>query len=127
MEIKSQSAISSSKPKNSDLSIEDRVKAKFGGFKKSGPKIDENAEASAQLSDKSLRKAKEAKNNKQPEVTNEEDIKGKVDVHPKSPLLGDFTNDPNSDVTREKLKGLVVSGSFSFNDKERETLKNILK
>lgn len=36
-------------------------------------------------------------------------------------------NDPNSDVTREKLKGLLKSGGFKFNDKERKALAQILK
>ena len=36
-------------------------------------------------------------------------------------------NNPNSDVTREKLKGLLKSGGFDFNDKERKALAQILK
>lgn len=50
-----------------------------------------------------------------------------------SPNTDDYTiqsdianNDPNSDVTREKLKGILSAGGFSFNPKERDVLSKIL-
>ncbi len=41
--------------------------------------------------------------------------------------LGDFTNDPDSPVIREKLKGALKSGAISFSEKERAALAEILK
>lgn len=36
------------------------------------------------------------------------------------------TNDPNSAETKEKLKGILSSGAFGFNPKEKEVLSKIL-
>lgn len=36
-------------------------------------------------------------------------------------------NDPNSEITREKLKTILKVGGFDFNDKERSALAQILK
>ncbi len=36
-------------------------------------------------------------------------------------------NDPNSEETQQKLREILKSGAFHFNDKERKTLSNILK
>lgn len=36
-------------------------------------------------------------------------------------------NNPNSAVTQEKLKSLLSSGGFGWNDREREVLSKILK
>ena len=36
-------------------------------------------------------------------------------------------NDPNSELTKEKLRGLLKAGGFDFNDKERKALSQILK
>lgn len=36
-------------------------------------------------------------------------------------------NNPNSEETREKLKALLKTGAFHFNDKERGALSEILK
>ena len=36
------------------------------------------------------------------------------------------SNDPNSEVTREKLRALLKTGAFSFNDGERSALNDIL-
>lgn len=47
-----------------------------------------------------------------------------VDDVPKGP--GDFTNNPQSEVTKEKLKSLMSGGGFGFNDKERAVLGEIL-
>ena len=114
-----------------DITIEEKVKAKFGNFKKSVPKSEKLEEDAVKISAESIKKNKVDKNKKTEATENtentEDEVTGKVDIHPKSPLIGDFSNNPSSDVTREKLKGLVVSGAFTFNEKERETLKNILK
>lgn len=37
------------------------------------------------------------------------------------------SNDPNSSVTKDKLKDILRTGAFQFNPKERETLAKILK
>ncbi len=39
---------------------------------------------------------------------------------------GNFTNDPKSDVTKEKLRGLIEGNGFNFSDKERQVLGKIL-
>ncbi len=36
------------------------------------------------------------------------------------------SNDPNSEETKDKLRGLLRTGSFKFNDKERDALEEIL-
>lgn len=36
-------------------------------------------------------------------------------------------NDPSSELTREKLRGLLTGGGVMFNDKERKALAEILK
>jgi hypothetical protein len=36
------------------------------------------------------------------------------------------SDDPNSEKTKDKLKGLMRTGDFKFNDKEREALEEIL-
>lgn len=42
-------------------------------------------------------------------------------------IEGDIkSNDPNSEETKEKLRGLLMSGTFAFNDKERDALNEIL-
>lgn len=35
-------------------------------------------------------------------------------------------NDPTSEITQEKLRGILKSGGFQFNDKERKALGQIL-
>lgn len=35
-------------------------------------------------------------------------------------------NDPNSDMTKEKLRGILKTGAFNFSDAERSTLNDIL-
>lgn len=53
------------------------------------------------------------------------DSKGKKKVE--GEVFGDIKkNDPGSDVTQEKLKGLLRSGGFHFNNKERAALDAIL-
>lgn len=36
------------------------------------------------------------------------------------------SNDPNSEETKEKLRGLLATGSFQFNEKEKDALEEIL-
>lgn len=36
-------------------------------------------------------------------------------------------NDPASEITKEKLRGILQAGAFNFNDKERSALGQILK
>ena len=52
-----------------------------------------------------------------------------ADIHSKETVAhGDIgKNDPNSELTREKLKGILKGGGFNFNDKERKALAQILK
>lgn len=41
--------------------------------------------------------------------------------------FGDLgTNDPSSEATQEKLKDILKTGAFAFNEKERKTLSSIL-
>jgi hypothetical protein len=61
--------------------------------------------------------------------------KEKLELHSKKGVsssdeeqFGDVhTNNPNSVVTQEKLKGILKMGGFAFNDKERQALSKILK
>ncbi len=36
-------------------------------------------------------------------------------------------NDPNKEITREKLKGILAVGGFKFSEKERDVLSKILE
>lgn len=41
--------------------------------------------------------------------------------------IGDIkSNDPKSEVTQEKLRAILKTGAFNFNDKERQALSSIL-
>ena len=41
--------------------------------------------------------------------------------------MGDIkSNNPNSEETKDKIKGLLVTGSFNFNEKEKAALQEIL-
>lgn len=81
------------------------------------------AKIKAKFGDKAL--AKKPK----PKVEDKADIKTKTGV--KNSTEKDFgdigTNDPNSQLTHDKLKDVLKSGAFHFNDKERATLAKILK
>lgn len=95
------SAQNSTKSKSS---IEEKLKAKFGNkFDKAETINDKNKveKEKVEISKRALSKSKEN--------------------------VGDISdNSPSSDLTQEKLKGLIRSGGFNFNDKEREALSNIL-
>lgn len=89
------------KPKKmSKEDIEARVRAKFG-------KVAE-------------KKAPEPK----PDTT---EIHSKGVSHSDEESFGDIKqNDPGSDITQEKLRGILKNGGFNFNDKERKALGQIL-
>jgi hypothetical protein len=95
-------------PKKKKLSKEDiaaKVAAKFG--KKSLPKKVEKPKVDeAEVSNKA----------KQKEAVAKDDAVGDIGK-----------NDPNSEMTQEKLKAVLKSGAFAFNDKERKALSQILK
>lgn len=100
------------KPKNlakngkvslSKAEIEAKIKARFGdkAKKKSAPKKPKKPEVE-------LSKSAKAEGGKV----------GKGDIG---------LNNPKSEMTQEKLKFLLKSGSSTFNDRERKVLANILK
>jgi hypothetical protein len=100
------------KPKNlakngkvslSKAEIEAKIKARFGdkAKKKSAPKKPKPPEVALGKSSK--------------------EVGGKA-------VTGDVgANDPKAEMTQEKLKFLLKSGSSTFNDRERKVLANILK
>lgn len=78
-----------------------KIEAKFGEIKKPGPK---------KIEDKVEISKKEAV-----KVQGEEGF-------------GDLaSNDPQSEETQEKLRGILQAGAFNFSDKERAALGEILK
>ncbi|MCT4641958.1 MAG: hypothetical protein N4A33_06625 [Bacteriovoracaceae bacterium] len=102
MKVNSQGQISQKKSLSKKDAIKERLKAKFGkSFK--GAK-EKNIEIS--------KKAK-AKDKKNSEI--EDSFKSDIGQ-----------NNPESQVTQEKLKSLLRSGAFQFNDAERRALGEIL-
>jgi hypothetical protein len=91
---------------NSKISLEDKLKAKFGNKFNDAKKINsENAKAKMKV-----------------EISN----KAKAKSSPEG-FSGDIKdNSPDNEMTQEKLKSLIRSGGFQFNDKEREALSHIL-
>ena len=90
----------SKKPSPEDIKA--KIKAKFGKDLNEKPKVEK-------IEDKN-------------EVRGEKGVKASSEDG-----FGDIgTNDPNSKETQEKLKGLLKSGAFQFNDREREALSSIL-
>jgi DNA-directed RNA polymerase specialized sigma subunit len=88
--------------KPSKAEIEAKIKAKFG--------VD-------------MEKKKAAKNEK--DVVVSIDKKGNKEVSAEG--FGDIkNNDPNSEVTQEKLRSILKTGGFDFNPKERKALQDIL-
>lgn len=84
------------------LELQKKLQAKFGDkvIPKKKPKVDE-----AQISEKAKKK-----------------------VAIGADEFGDIkSNNPTSEETREKLKGLLKTGAFNFSEKERAALKDILK
>ncbi|MBD65469.1 MAG: hypothetical protein CME62_09700 [Halobacteriovoraceae bacterium] len=56
------------------------------------------------------------------------EINSKGVSHSSEENFGDIQgNNPESEVTQEKLKDLLKSGGFHFNDRERKVLGEILK
>ena len=63
-----------------------------------------------------------------PPVVDKVDIGKKGIVSSEDDDFGDVgKNDPKAEVTQEKLKSILASGGFAFNDKERQALSKILK
>lgn len=94
--------IAKSPKKPSKADIEAKIKAKFG----------------VDMEEKRAEK-------KEADVVVSIDKKGKKEISEEG--FGDIkNNDPNSEVTQEKLRSILKTGAFDFNPKERETLKNIL-
>lgn len=68
---------------------------------------------------------KKAEKKSEPDTVVSIDKKGKKEVSKEG--FGDIkANNPTSEVTQEKLKGLLRTGAFQFNDKERAALDAIL-
>lgn len=98
-----------------------------------------NSKASSQIDQDKLREKIKAKfgdkalvkKEKKP-ITSAQDV---VEVKTKGGVsnseekdFGDIgKNDPNDQLTHDKLKEVLKSGAFSFNDRERATLAKILK
>ena len=81
-------------------------------------KSDIQARIKARFGDKAMIKKKVEK----PKVSDSVEITSK-----ESAVIGDVAhNDPNSEITREKLRGILKSGGFDFNPKERSALADIL-
>ena len=59
--------------------------------------------------------------------TPKKEIPQETDLESEAPPVSDIgVNDPNSEVTQEKLRQVLRSNAFGFSDKERETLSSIL-
>lgn len=89
--------------KLSQKEVRDKIKAKFG--------------------DKALEKKEK------PVVEDKVEVKGNKGVKNSSEEdFGDIgKNDPSDQLTHDKLKEVLKSGAFHFNDRERATLAKILK
>ncbi len=95
------------------ISPKDELKAKLA--EKFGDKFKAKAEI-----DKEKQQAKAAA------VEISDSAKKKAHIDPEG--FGDVKkNDPNSEETKIKLKALLQTGGFNFNDKERGALSEILK
>lgn len=90
-----------SRQEQKEAQIRAKLAAKFG--KKVLPKKVENDKAEISV---------QARKRSQPGDDDYADIKN---------------NDPNSEDTKDKLKALLKTGAFQFNDKERSVLSEILK
>lgn len=106
MKVDSASSQKASAP-ISEEQVRKKIEAKFGKEILEKPKKDE-----AQISQKSKQLSQA-----------ETKIIDKDDV-----VIGDIgKNNPADSVTQDKLKHLIRSGGFSFNEKERLALQEILK
>jgi hypothetical protein len=71
----------------------------------------------ARLKDSKVDISKKAKNHPGKKLASAEDAE----------IIGDIgDNDPNNDMTQEKLRKILDSKAFHFNEKERKTLEEIL-
>ncbi len=94
--------------------------------KQLGPKGLSQKEIAAKIQEKFGDKAK---------IVKAAPVEDKVEINTKKGVsnsteegFGDIQdNDPTSSVTRDKLKDILKTGAFSFNEKERKTLAEILK
>ncbi len=102
MKVESSQPTNITKPKGklSKEQIQAKISAKFGN--KAAPKAPKIVEDKVEIESKS----------KEMETKEIGDIK---------------TNDPNSQITQDKLKDILKTGAFQFNEKERKTLAKILK
>lgn len=92
----------SAKPKMSKEQIEEMVKAKFGDKAKKVKKAPVEDKVEIKSADKGVKNSEEAD-------------------------FGDVkSNNPNAAETREKLKEILKTNAFSFNDGERRALADIL-
>ena len=99
-QVKTKKLAKNGKPKLSKSEIEAKIKARFG--------------------DKAQKKAPPEK----PKV----ELSNSAKEASEDFVTGDIgSNNPESDVTQEKLKSILKSGGFGFNDRERKVLANILK
>jgi hypothetical protein len=101
-----------------------QVKSKPKNLAKNGkPKLSKaeiEAKIMARFGDKAQKKVAPEK----PKVEISNSAKDSVE----EVTTGDIgTNNPDSDITQEKLKSILKSGGFGFNDRERKVLANILK
>ena len=85
-------------------------------------KEDVMAKIRAKFGDKALQKKKPKK------TEDSSDIKTKAKPIKEEESFGDIgKNNPDSELTQSKLKGVLKSGAFKFSDRERATLAKILK
>lgn len=88
-----------SKPKKvTREELEAKLEEKFGKIKKVKKPVEDKVEVSSNKKDHTVSKAP-----------------------------GDMSNNPESVETREKLKEILKTGAFEFNEGERKALANILK
>lgn len=55
------------------------------------------------------------------------DVRAEISSQETIPHSDIGVNDPNNELTHAKLKGLLKTGGFDFNEKERKALSQILK
>lgn len=104
VESKQSTKITNGAKKLSPDEIKAKIKSKFGKDLNEKPKMKEEV------------------------PTDTADIKTKGVSSSKEANFGDVgKNDPNSDLTQNKLKDLLKTGGFQFNERERKALSQILK
>lgn len=94
------------------------------GQKTLSPKEKQQAEIRKKLAAKFGNKVLPKKKEDKAEIS----VKAQKRAEPGDEDYADIkNNNPTSDETREKLKALLKTGAFHFNDKERGALSEILK